>query len=1059
MRKLIAVLLAFAGFAANATAQNRVITGRVSDDRGQSIPGISVTAGTRGGTTTDQNGTYSITVAPGTRSLIFTGVNYALQERSIGSGNTVDVVMVSTVSGLSEVVVVGYGTQQRKAFTGSSAPIDVKKFSNLLTPSVDKQLAGRATGVQVTNASGLVNQPARIRIRGTNSLSQIADPLVVIDNIPVITGNLAFTGNSNALGDINPSDIENIEVLKDGSATAIYGSRAANGVILITTKKGAKGQQARMNLETFVGFANPLKRFRLLNAQEFVMISNEKRANANQLPLAYMDAAGTNTDWQGVVFNKNAPITNTTLSLTGGGEKTSYYFSVNYSNQKGVIVSNFNRSYRVRLNLEHELNKVIRIGNNVTLSRQEDSDQQNGINALSGAVGASLRLLPNISPYNPANPTGYNINYPISNTIPNGPNLAGVDDGWTNQAFVLNNNKFTSDKYRIINNTFIEIAPVKGLRFRSQFSPDIFLDYSLLSYDNRHGDGYGTFAGGTNGLSQNASQNVLRYTFQNFVNYNLTLKGGHNFFLTGGHEIQKQNAKFIQGQMTNVADVFFAGNNVITNSAAIQNVGGNFVKTAFESVFARFNYDYKGRYFLQASVRRDGISALAADKRYGTFPGASVGWRPSEEKFWKENSFLSKWVNEFKIKASYAEVGNTLTTGLFTGNTPYLAQTFGPAPYGNIGGVALNFVGTPALSWESSAKYDIGGEVSVWGDRFRITADYFRNDVSDLVLNVPTPLSAGVPGNVIPQNIAQLVNKGYEVALQANIIRRKNFSWEMNLNYSQVRNRIKQLYRVNGKEVPYISVSDGTGTYNLIRPGDPVNILYGVQYAGVNTSNGNPMYFKADGRLVQHNIAPGTPTNGIYYFANSMSDPILANPTTLTFDDRVNLGQGIPVWFGGLGTTLTYKGFTADILFRYSGGNKIMNKTSQEALFSQSFHNNGREILNRWTAPGQVTDVPRLYYGQSNAINQVQIANSRFVEDGDYLRLQNVTLSYTIDGRTFPKFQAGFIRSVRFYVQGQNLAVWTKYKGADPDNVTALGIDAVVSPQIRIFSTGLNIGF
>jgi len=1042
MRKTILTLAIAMAFMLGATAQDRTITGRVVNDKEAPMEGVSVTPSDgKNGTQTDKNGNYSLSVSASARSLIFSYVNYETLTRTVGKSDVINVTLVSADTKLEEVVVVGYGVQQKKAFTGSASRIDTKEFANLVTPSIDRQLAGRATGVQITTAGGLVNQPARIRIRGVNSLSQSSDPLIVVDGIPIISGNLAATTNSNAFGDINPADIENIEVLKDGSATAIYGSRAAAGVILITTKKGTKGR-SRLTYDCYVGYSSALKRFELLNAQEFVAISNEKLINSGNLPRAFMDSKNTSTDWQSEVLVNNAPVISQNLSLQGGTEKTSFYLSLNYTSQKGIIISNFNRTFRVRFNLEHEVNKYIKIGNNITLSRQEDGDQNNGNNSLGGAMAASLRLLPNVSPYNTATASGFNINYPTANSMNPGANLQSVDDNYSNVAFTLRYNKLYSDKYRIINNTFLEISPVKGLKFRSQFSPDMLNDYSFQGLDPRHGDGFGTFAGGTNGLAFNADQSFLRYVWQNYFNYNYSVKG-HNFFLTAGHEIQKQTVKFLTSQATSIADIFFIKENIITNSGAIQTTGGNYTESSFQSVFGRFNYDYKNRYFVQASVRRDGQSSLAADKRYGTFPGVSIGWRLSEESAWKKSS-LKKVINEFKIKASYAKVGNTLA------GFPYLT-TFGPAPYGNIGGIALNAIGYPNLQWETSNKYDVGIDVAFENNRFMFTADYFVNNVDNLVLAVPTPPSAGVPGNSISQNIGKLENKGIELSLSGNLVRTKDFSWDFNANYSNVKNKIKTLYSINGEEAKFIQ----NGNYNLIRVGDPINIIYGYKYAGVNTANGNPMYYKANGQLIQQSIGTG----GGYYNANSMSDPTLGAATALTFDDRANLGQGVPVWFGSFSNTFSYKGFSLDIMFRYSGGNKIMNITRQEALLSQSFHNNGREILNRWTTPGQVTDVPKLYYGQSNNINQVNLANSRFVESGDYLRLQNVVLSYTVDSKQLEERTNNIVHSLRFYVQGQNLAVWTKYSGVDPDNISALGTDAATTPQVRTISAGFSLGF
>ena len=1016
-------------------AQNRTITGKVTDEKGGGVAGVSVTVkGSTTGTTSGADGSYSLSVPTNAKVLVFTSVNFSTEEKNIGTSNTVSVSLTSKEDALSEVVVVGYGVQQKKNFTGSASKVDAKQFANLVTPSVDKQLAGRASGVQVTNSGGLVNSPARIRIRGIQSINQSNDPLIVVDGIPIVSGNLAANTNSNQLGDINPNDIESMEILKDGSATAIFGSRAANGVIMITTKRGDKSGKAKINYDVVMGYSKVLKRFDLLDATQFVAISNEKFINAGNTAKAFMDPNNTNTDWQSIALINSAPIQTHNLSLQGGDKKTTYYLSLNYSKQQGVVYTNNNTSYRVRANIEHEVNKYVKIGNNLTLSRQEDNDQNNGSNSLGGSIAATLRLHPNVSPYSSTTPSGYNIQFP-ANQMGFGANLQGIDDNWFNIAFTLANNRAYSDKYRIINNTFMEISPLKNLKFRSQASVDFFNDMSFLSYDPRHGDG----GGATNGLVDNTNQNIFRYVWQNYINYNINYKK-HSVYLTAGHELQSTRTRWTSSTGRNISDIFFVKNNTISGTAVTQEIGGNLTDVGFESLFGRLNYDFAGKYFLQASIRRDGQSSLAPDTRYGTFPGGSIGWRISEEKFW---GGLSKVVNNMKIKGSVAKVGNTL------GGFPYLS-TYGSSPYGNIGGLAANNVGNTGLQWETSTKYDIGTEFYLFNNRITIVADWFLNKIDNLVLRVPTPLSAGVPNNAISQNIGTAENRGIELSLNADIIRGKDFNWSVSTNYSKVENKITSLYSIAGTPVPYIV----NGSYNLIRTGDPINILWGWGYAGVNSSNGFPVYTNAAGQFVQQNS-----TTGAYNILPSKDDPTAGVSSPLTFDDKKNLGVTTPTWFGGFTNFFTYKDFALEVMFRYSGGNSIMNVTRQEALLSNSFHNNGTEILTRWQKAGDVTDVPKIIHGQSNRINQNGNATTRFVESGDYLRLQNVVLSWNYNSKKLEKLTNGYVRSMRFFVQGQNLLVWTKYKGADPDNISTLGIDAGVSPQVRTVSFGLNLGF
>ncbi len=1037
MRKILLSLLAGVAFVLTAAAQDRVITGRVTNNQDAALEGVSVTTSDgKAGTQTDKDGNYRINVTSTARSLIFSYVNFQTVSRNIGRATQIDVSLTSTEVNMEEVVVVGYGVQQKKAFTGSSSKVDAKEFAQLITPSIDRQLAGRAAGVNVNAMAGTgqVNAPARIRIRGLNSINNTLSPLIIVDGTPITTGNLALVSNSNQLGDINPNDIESIDVLKDGSATAIYGSRAANGVIIITTKKGVKGRTS-LTYDGVYGNSSPMRRFELLNAQEFVTIANEKKTNAGQLPVAVMPADGTNTNWQDNIFVNNAMSTSHTLAISGGNEKSTFYTSLNYAETKGIIRTNKNVSIRLRANAETQINKLIKIGNNLSVSRQDDYDQNTGTNALSGAVIAAIRAMPNVPIYDASHPTGYNI-LAGGNALGGYSNLQAADDNYVNIAFVLDNNRFNSEQFRIIDNAFIELSPFKNFKFRSQIGLDVYLDYSTQIYDKRHGDGFGP-----QGLVYQGQQNIQNSNLQNYANYNFSLNK-HNFYLTAGHELQRTKNKFFSAQGTTISDLFYMKEGLITNTAQNQTVGGSVSKTALESLFGRLNYDYRNTYFIQGSIRRDGQSSLAPGKRYGVFPGASVGWRPVQEKFFKQVPFLAKHVSELKLKASYAVVGNRL------GGFPWLS-TYASRPYGSIGGLAAALVGNPDLQWEKSKKYDYGAELGLFDNRINIVFDYFKNDLDDLVLAVPTPYSTGIPNNSISQNIGRVTNKGIELAIDASVIRSKNFELRMFANYTKITNEIKSLFSVGGVPTTEIFPTN----FNIHRVGESMFSIFGYEYAGVNSANGNPVYLNKDGRYVQRNIG-----NGGYYFANSLNDPTLGDATTLTNADKKILGNAIPTAFGAFGTTASYKALTLDVMFRYQMGNEIMNRTKQEMLMHMKFGNNTKEMLNRWTTPGQVTNVPKIVYNQDNVINQNNEATSRFVEKGDFLRLQNVVLSYNFNAERLQALTNNAIRSARFFVQAQNVALWTNYSGIDPEAFGDEGQDSGVAPPVRNVSMGISIG-
>lgn len=1036
MRKTILTLMAVFVFILGAAAQNRTITGKVTDEKGAPIEGVSVLSPDgKQGTQTGSDGQYSITVPPSVKTLRFSNVNFESVSKSIGNQLVVNITLKAKDASLEEVVVVGYGTQQKKAFTGSASKVETKEIAQLVTPSVDKQLAGRAAGVNVIVPSGQVNAPARIRIRGTNSFNQNRSPLIVLDGSPISTGNLGLVSNTNALGDINPEDIESLEVLKDGSATAIYGSRGANGVIMITTKKGTRGRSS-IRYSGIVGFSSPVQKFDLMNANDFVTISNEKFINAGQLPPARLDPAGTNTDWQNNVFVNNAFTTSHTIALSGGTDKALYYMSMNYSNNNGVVRTNKSTAYRVRANVEVQVNKWLKIGNNLAASRQNDFDQNNGSNALSGAIVGAIRALPNVPIYSNTHPTGYNIT-PNANSLGQGVNLRGIDDNYTNIAFVLDNNKYNSDQYRILDNLFAEVTLAKGLKFRSQLGVDYYSDNSLQAWDPRHGDG-----ASNNGYIYQGQQNIFNTNIQNYLNYNLSINNAHNIYATVGHELQQTTSRFFRASGTNISDIFFAKDNVISGTVATPSIGGNLSKSAIESLFGRLNYDYKGKYFIQGTIRRDGQSSLAEGNKYGLFPGVSVGWRASQEGFWR-NSVLNKVVSDLKIRASYASVGNRL------GGFPYLS-TYGSSPYGNVGGISPDLIGNPQLQWEQSKKYDVGVDMSLFRGRVNLTFDYFKNDLDNLVLDVPTPFSTGIPNNTIKQNIGRVQNKGIELSIDATLVQTENFRWGVSANYSHVKNKIVSLFSVAG--VPTTSLVRSNYTVDSV--GLPISSIFGYQFAGVNSGNGNPVYYNSAGYLVQRNIS-----NGGYYFANSLSDPALGAQTTLTVADKRILGSAQPTDFGAFTNTISYAGLTLDVMFRYQWGNKIVNITRQEILLNQKFANGGKELTNRWTTPGQVTDVPKLWYAQDAVINQNGEAISRFVESGNFLKLQNITLSYDFGSKKVQALTNNTIKSARFYIQAQNVYAWTKYRGIDPEAYSEDGQDNGVSPQVRNISMGVNIGF
>ncbi|MDO7885657.1 TonB-dependent receptor [Hymenobacter sp. CA2-7] len=1044
---LMSFILMFTLFQA-VLAQTRTVSGRVTDQKsGEGLPGVTVLLkGTTNGVSTNSDGAFSLSVPATGGTLVFSSVNYVTQERAIGTQSEFAIGLATDTKQLSEVVVTGYGTQERRDLTGSIATVQGETVSNLASPSFAQQLAGRAAGVQVQTPSGLLGQQPRILIRGTNSISGSSSPLIVVDGQPIFTGQLSGidTNGSSGLADINPNDIESYEVLKDGSATAIYGSRAANGVILITTKHGKKGK-ATVTYDTYMGVAQTLKRYKLLDADDFVTISNEKYANqgnTGRIAESYTDASGNrvSTDWQDQVFRTGFQ-QNHALTVSGATDKTNYFFSAGFTDQSGVIKPNTLQRFTFRANIDSEVKSWLRIGMNAGLTRSQTIGLNTGGNALSGNVAASLLLFPNVPARNPDGTPYLN----SAGILGQGNNAIPINFNYPNILFSLENNIYRSTSYRILANTYAEVEPLKNFRLRTQLSTDTQLEDDFQYWDPRAGDGRGL-----NGLVlQNFSPNI-RWNWINTATYNNIIAENHKINAVAGVEYQKTNSNTYYAQGTGLSDRALGQNNIISGTVTNQYSGGDFVQQGLQSYFGRLNYAFKDRYLLSATLRSDAVSGLGVGHNRGWFPGGSVGWRVSQEEFFKNASIASVWT-DFKLRASYARVGN-LPPSYYPA-----AGIYSAAQYASQAGISYSNVGNPLLQWETSKKEDYGIDLGFYGGRITFSADYYRNNIDGLILAVPTPPSLGVPNNSYNANAGTMYNKGLELNLTTQNIRNDNFTWSTNINFSTNTNQVTSL----GEGGAPIYAQYLGGNYNVTQVGQSIGSLWGYDYQGVNSANGNPLYKKIDGTIIQGNLATSR-----YYVYDPANPTALTTTSSLTTADKIILGRTNPKLFGGFDNTFTFKGFDLDVFLRYNFGNQIMNVTRQQ-LLQQTFVNNGSEILDRWQKPGDVTSTPRLFYNSTDFSNNTSSASSRFVESGNFVRIQNITLGYTLPTNVVSVI--GLSR-VRVYAQVQNLYTFTNYRGVDPEvNSTstsgntvsnnAAGIDYNSNPQQRVFTGGLNVAF
>lgn len=1011
-------------------AQTRTITGTVTDgSNGDPIPGASIfVKGTTVGTVSIGNGSYSLVVPENADVLVFSFVGMETQEVAIAGRSQIDVRLVASSISVDEVVVVGYGTQRKRDVTSSISQIKGDDLASKASPSFMQQMAGRASGVQVISPSGDVTQPPRVVIRGVGTISSSNAPLYVINGVPVTSGNVGYSySNNNALADINPSDIESFEILKDGAATAIYGSRAANGVVLITTKRGKQGN-AKLSYDTWMGWSQASKLYDLLNAEQFVTIANEKYVNNGSNPQAFMDDKGTNTNWFDHTFRTGFQHSHT-VSISGASPQTQFFLSVGYTNQKGVVINNNYDRYTFYAKVDQKILKdYATVGFSLNASSQNNTGPTKGTNSISDNMYASTKMLPNVAVYNPDDPTGYNIEPTDRKSLGKGANLRTIENTIPNIVWVLKNNKQENTSWRLLPTANLDIKPVSWLTYRALVGADVSIMEDSYSWAPESGDGFGY-----KGLINKNTIKRQRWNLQNILTFNKSFDK-HNVDATAVAEWTNYVYSRINAGAREFSDPFFV-NELISNTYVTQSSGGDWTTNGLASYIFRANYNYNSIYYIGGSVRRDGISSLHKDNRWGTFYGGSAAIRISSLDFW-DNSGLNEIINDFRLRGSFAEVGNDRLPENFMFNDIFAGQK-----YGDQAGIAYYQAGNPNLKWEKQKILDIGFNMSMFNSRLNLLFAYWKKDNSDIVLNVPTPPSLGIPWNVIAQNYGKINNDGIEIEIGGNILQNQSFNWNSSLNFSTQNSIIETL--VN--DIPY--------EHYILREGESMNALWGYRYAGVNKANGNPMYYKADGSIIQ-----GNPVNSRYYVYNPENPGEMVTTANLVEADKAILGNSLPTWFGGWDNTFTWKDFDLNIFFRFSGGNKIANVTRRD-LLSQGFVNNSTEILGRWvseTNPGN-GKVPRQYYGKGSFINLEGQGLSRWIEDGDFLKLQNLSLGYTLPKKICSMLS---IERLRVYVQGQNLFTITDYSGLDPEGYTVIpGVDWNGNPQQRTYMVGLNVGF
>jgi TonB-dependent starch-binding outer membrane protein SusC len=973
----------------SVVAQERTITGKVtSADDASALPGVNVVVkGTNTGTVSDVNGTYRLTVPTSGTTLVFSFIGFKVQEVEIGERSVVDLSMESDVTQLNEVVVTGYGSTLKKEFSGVTSTVNADDISKLPILSASQALQGQAAGVFVTANSGAPGGGISVRVRGQTSISASNDPLYVIDGVPVIAGSLVQNGfggqTQNALAGLNPNDIQSMEVLKDAASAAIYGSRAANGVVLITTKRGQKGG-SKINFSAWTGWSNPTNTAEPLTAQEWIDVANEARANSGSSPRTNAQwgwDGTTDTDWIDLVF-RTARTNEYQLNMSGGDEKTKYYLSGSYRDEQGVMIGSSYKRGTMRLNLDHKATDLFSFGTSLSIS----ADQNNRINNDNNIYGIySAALL------TPSYRAVRDENGEFVDALP-GFNTNAVRDALLP--------RYGNKTIKFIGNFYTNFHLMDGLDFRTDFS----YDYNTVTEDhyNPATTPQGRPAGNGNFEYRSIGTSIIEPTLR----YSKRIGDTHSINAVAGMTFQDR--KQFDNSVTGVG--FARENLTYLNSAATINGGGSFrTDYRFNSVFGRVNYSFKEKYLASATVRQDGSSRFGANNKFATFYAGSVGWNFSDEAFM--DNFT--WLDLGKLRASYGTTGND-----GVGNFPWQAAWTGGSNYLDLPAFSPTQIANPDLKWETTATLDVGIELALFANRLNLNVGYFERKTTDLLYSSPLPLTTGFAS--VFKNIGEMSNKGIEIDVSGVVLNTGGFKWNISANGSFLKNKVVKLLDEN----PILQ-----GFASAIIVGQPLNTFYGLNFLGVDPATGQSIFEDVNG-------------DGL---------------VTTALDSKV-IGDAQPDFIGGFTNRFAYKGFSLDVFFQFVQGVQLFNNTQQFTLNPGNGFGMTSEMRRRWRQPGDITDIPVALV--SAGLNGAD--NSRFVSDGDYLRLKNVTLAYDFPTSIANKAK---LRSARLFVTGQNLLTFTGYSGADPEvsvfanTSTSAGTDFLTQPQNKMYTVGINIGF
>lgn len=984
---LIGMLLPMCMFAQQITVQ-----GVVKDQTGETVIGASVMEkGTTNGAITGIDGDFSLNMSPN-GTLVVSFVGYKTQEVQVKGQKQLQVVLSEDAEMLDEVVVIGYGTMKKSDLTGAVSSIGNKDIKDSPVSNLGQAIQGKISGVQIVDA-GKPGDNVSIKIRGLGSINN-CDPLVVIDGVPTDLG----------LSSLNMADVERLDVLKDASATAIYGSRGANGVVMITTKRGTEGK-GKLAVSANYSFQNATNVPSLLNAAQYAELSNDMMVNSGRNPnpeWANPSELGAGTDWMDELL-RTGVMQNYTVSYSGGNEKSHYYVSGGFLDQSGIVKSVNYRRFTFQSNSDAQVLKWLKFSNNITFSA--DTKKSGSYN-----IGDALKALPI---------------YPVKNEDGSwsGPDGNSEWYGSTrNPIGPTELNKSQTDGYNFLANLTAELTFTKWLKFKSTFGYDAkfwFIDNFTPKYNWKPTP--------TEETSRYKSDNKsFTYLWDNYFLFDHTFAEKHRVGLMAGMSAQWNTNDYLNAQK----NVFMFDNvHEMDNGEEMYAIGGNETEWALLSYMARVNYSYEDRYLLTATIRRDGSSRFGKKHRWGTFPSVSVAWRASQEKWFPKNDYI----NDLKVRAGYGVTGSQASVGNYSYLASYNTSVY---PFGISSGnqtaLVSSTLANPYIHWEEVAQTNIGFDASLFNSRVMFSFDAYLKETRDMLVKASIPITSGFEDTTTTYtNAGKVRNQGIEMSLHT-INLTGELGWETNLTATYNKNKIKDL----NSDVPYYINQINNSYVTMLAKDYPINVFYGYVTDGI---------FQNQSEVNTHAVQPGAEPGDIRFRD-------LNNDGVINDSDRTVIGNPNPSWLFSMNNSLSYKGFELSVFLQGIAGNKIYNANNIDNTGMAAAYNQTTDVLKRWQGEGTSNSMPRAVFGDPNQNTRV---SDRFVENGSYLRLKNITLSYT-----FPKqwLQKAQIENARLSLSCENVATITGYSGFDPE-VGINGIDQNRYPISRTFSLGLNFNF